>query len=157
MIPKRRLDFVSTCPKSPFSSVAECYKASPIDDLLLVDGVNGDNEPTVRHVNDVFLLFNQQRLAALGTDTVNKWLESLVPKNDALSELRAKCTDEQLLSLVKSKYIQSASELEAWSTYLNTHFETELAAIGALNAANEIEDETEKVSDEVASSDAKSE
>lgn len=153
---KRNLNTVAAFPVAPFCvETSECYHASPIDDMLLVDGIDDDDNKTVRHVNDVYLLFNQQRLAALGTDTVNKWLETLTPSNDALSELRSKCTDAQLLSIVKSKYIQSPSELQAWSGYLNAHLDSELAAIGALQA--EESDEKEEEVTETSVSDTKSE
>lgn len=155
---KRKLNSVASFPEvSCDGSLAELYQPSPVDELLMVEGVDLNGNKTVKHVNDIFLLFNQQRLASLGTDTVNKWLESLTPKNDALAELRSKCTDEQLLQFVKSKYIQSASELEAWSTYLNTHFDSEIATLAALNAENESEEEEEISSSASTTSETKSE
>lgn len=138
----RKLNTVASIPAGcSCKAVAELYQPSPIDDLLIIDGVDLDGELTNTHVNDVFLLFNQQRLSGLGIDTINSWLASLTPKNDDLAELRAKCSDEQLLSLVKSKYIQSPSELEAWSTYLNTHYDSEMAALAAIQKDNENTDE----------------
>lgn len=74
-------------------------------------------------VDDIYMLFNQQRLVSAGVDTVKAWLNQLTPKSDALGELRKKCSDEQLMSLCKSRYIQSPSELLAWSEYLNQNFE----------------------------------
>ena len=140
----RKLNTVASIPAGcSCKAVAELYQPSPIDDLLIIDGVDLDGELTNTHVNDVFLLFNQQRLSGLGIDTINSWLASLTPKNDDLAELRAKCSDEQLLSLVKSKYIQSPSELEAWSTYLNTHYDSEMAALAAIQKDNENTDEAE--------------
>lgn len=83
----------------------------------------GDEKHTAKsYVNDIYLLFNQDRLAAAGKDTIQAWLNSLTPRSDALSELRKKCTDEQLMQICKSRYIQSPSELLAWSDYLNTNF-----------------------------------
>lgn len=140
----RNLNTVASIPVGrSCKAVAELYQPSPIDDLLIIDGVDLDGELVNTHVNDVFLLFNQQRLSGLGIDTINSWLASLTPKNDDLAELRAKCTDEQLLSLVKSKYIQSPSELEAWSTYLNTHYDSEMAALAAIQQDNENTEEAE--------------
>lgn len=37
-----------------------------------------------------------------------------------MSELRKKVSDTDLLSFCKSRYIQTPSELRAWSNYLNT-------------------------------------
>lgn len=84
---------------------------------------DGDKKcEAVSHVDDIYMLFNQQRLLHAGTDTINAWLNTLTPRSDALAELRKKCTDEQLLHILKSRYIQSPSELLAWSEYLNANY-----------------------------------
>lgn len=98
----------------------------------LFNVVYDDGEQQAGYMSDdIYLLFNQQRLAkSLGTDTVNAWLESLQPRSDALASLRAKCSDDELLSLVKSRYIQSPCELLAWSEYLNNNMSDLLAKVG---------------------------
>lgn len=94
-------------------------ESSPVEELLLQDFVNLEGKPCQFIQNDLYLLFNQERLEAIGKDTMIEYLNSLVPGNDGLSELRAKCSDEQLLSLIKSRHIQSRSELLLWSKFLN--------------------------------------
>lgn len=86
---------------------------------------DGDQKKeAVSYVNDIYLLFNQKRLlSAAGADTINAWLNTLIPRSDALSQLREKCTDEQLMQLCKSRYIQSPSELLAWSDYLLNNYQ----------------------------------
>lgn len=85
---------------------------------------DGDQKKeAVSYVNDIFLLFNQKRLLSAGADTINAWLNSLIPRSDSLSQLREKCTDEQLMQLCKSRYIQSPSELLAWSDYLLNNYQ----------------------------------
>lgn len=75
--------------------------------------------------NDITLLFNQQRITKdVGVDTINKWLQSLQPVSNAISEMRKKMSDDQLHSLVKSRHIQSMSELLSWSDFLNTNYES---------------------------------
>lgn len=101
-------------------SPAVYREVSPIEDLLIETGVDIENNlPVLFHQNDLYLLFNQERLEALGADTIMKYIESLQPQSDGLSILRAKCTDEQLISLVKSRHIQSRNELLLWSKYLD--------------------------------------
>ena len=90
-------------------------------EVIYFDG--DEKRKAVAHVDDIYMLFNQQRLSSAGVDTVKAWLNQLTPKSDALGELRKKCSDEQLLQLCKSRYIQSPSELLAWSEYLNQNFE----------------------------------
>lgn len=83
----------------------------------------GDDKcEAIANVDDIYMLFNQQRLAHMGTDTLNAWLNTLQPRSDSLAELRKKCTDEQLMEICKSRYIQSPSELLAWSDYLNANY-----------------------------------
>lgn len=85
---------------------------------------DGDQKKeAVSYVNDIYLLFNQKRLLSAGVDTINAWLNTLIPRSDALSQLREKCTDEQLMQLCKSRYIQSPSELLAWSDYLLNNYQ----------------------------------
>ena len=88
-------------------------------DVTYFDG--DDEKKAISFVDDIYMLLNQQRLLSAGTDTINAWLNTLTPKSDALSELRKKCTDEQLMQICKSRYIQSQSELLAWSEYLNAN------------------------------------
>lgn len=85
---------------------------------------DGDEKCVAKsYVDDIYMLFNQQRLLSCGKDTIQAWLNTLQPRSDALSELRKKCTDEQLMQICKSRYIQSPSELLAWSEYLNANYE----------------------------------
>lgn len=75
-------------------------------------------EDCVKVSSDVQLLFNQKRIAAsLGKDTLEAWLDGLSPKDAGIDT--SKFTNDQLLSFIKSRHLQSLSELRAWSTYLN--------------------------------------
>lgn len=85
------------------------------EDVMFNDGTVG----TYRH-DDIYLLFNQHRLDSLGVDTVNSWVSSLSKSNSPLSDLLDKCSDEQKLSLIKSRHIQSASELQLWDNFLTS-------------------------------------
>ena len=84
-------------------------------------------------VDDIYMLFNQSRLinSGIGRDTLQAWLNTLTPRSDSLAQLRKKCTDEQLLQICKSRYIQSPSELLAWSDYLNANYADIVAKVQA--------------------------
>ncbi len=98
------------------------YQSSPIDQLPL-DSITDSEGNTLRVVqNDISLLFNQERLSNLGADNIKKFFDSLVPKSTALSELRKKCSDNDLVNLCKSRYLQTPSEILAWSNYLNENY-----------------------------------
>lgn len=93
-----------------------------VDELYWND-FTADNGDVARvYSNDVTLMFNQERLKGVNVDTLNHWMSSLAPSSDSLSSLRANCSDEDLINLCKSRYIQSPSELLAWSDYLNENY-----------------------------------
>lgn len=100
-----------------YSSEAVFYQP-PIYDSLLVNYSKSLDAVSVS--NDIYLLLNQNRLSALGEDNVKKILDSIGSQSSAMSELRKKVSDSDLLSFCKSRYIQTPSELRAWSNYLNT-------------------------------------
>ena len=107
------------CVKScvAFSADTVFYQP-PIYESLLVN-VNEELD-LVSVSNDIYLLLNQNRLSALGEDNVKKIFDSIGSQSSAVSELRKKVSDSDLLSFCKSRYIQTPSELRAWSNYLNT-------------------------------------
>lgn len=96
--------------------------ASPLFEDLLTEensSPNGDVS-SVRVCNDISLLFNQQRLESLGREGIKQFLDTLTPKSPSLASLRSKISDVDLLKVCKSRYIQSPSELLAWSSYLDS-------------------------------------
>lgn len=119
----------------PHEELLEEVKAHPLNSKRTV----------IKHINDITLLFNQQRLSKLGHDGITNFLNALQPRSDSLSKLRAKCTDDELIQLCKSRYIQSASELLAWSDYLNRNYES---LLNSLNSESEAAPASEPASDD---------
>lgn len=78
----------------------------------------------VAYRTDIYMLFNQQRLDRMSLSQLSDWLDNQTPTN-GLSELRSKMSDAQLHSFIKSRYIQSPSELMAWSEYIQSEFSKE--------------------------------
>lgn len=69
--------------------------------------------------NPLYVLFNQQRLQQLGQFPLQEWIDAMNNvKSDPLKELRSKISDEDLISLMKSRYCQKPSEIAQWSSYL---------------------------------------
>lgn len=107
------------------------FQPSPVLELHKVT-FEADGDKSVSYADDIYLLLNQRRLDKLiGTDSFNNWVTSMMPKSDSLAQLRSKCTDEQLMAICKSRYIQSPSQLLAWSEYLNANYG---AIVDSLNA-----------------------
>lgn len=96
----------------------------PYEDLYVRDNGNG----SVTILSDVDLLFNQQRLDKMNRSALLDQLQGSQFKQDpVLSELRSKVPDEYILKFVKSRYIQSPSELRNWAAYLERTYSSELA------------------------------
>ena len=77
---------------------------------------------------DVYMLFNQDRLDRMTQSQLSTWLDNQAP-TDSLISLRNQMSDAQLHQFIKSRYIQSPSELKAWASYIETQFGTELAKL----------------------------
>lgn len=134
---KRRLIF-SENSKVPAPSpmhkdlrISSFYQPSQVDCFLCRSHLNVDGSRSVRMTSDIYMLLNQKRLDRMTNAALVEHFNQMSVTNSSLTALRKKCTDEQLISLVKSRYIQSPSELLAWSQYLNTLTDEALQAIVA--------------------------
>ena len=82
-----------------------------------IESVTGNS--CYRNTTDVSLLFNQQRLDRMTLENFSNYLDKLAAAPASpLTSIRQKMSDSQLLQFVKSRYIQSKSELMAYTSYL---------------------------------------
>lgn len=105
--------------------VSNCvFREKAIYEDLICQNVKQSDGSSVYFVDsDLILLFNQERLQSLGQTAMIEYLNSIAPQSDSLAELRKNCSDEELLSMVKSRHIQSRSDLLAWSKYLDSELD----------------------------------
>ncbi len=115
---------------------------SPVDVVRYDVIEHSDGSKCVVSFNDIALLFNQERLSNLGTDGVKNFLDNLQKRSDSLANLRKKCSDKDLLALCKSRYIQTPSELLAWSNYLDANYTQLIQQIKEDNTIPPVVDET---------------
>ena len=105
-----------------------------IVDPLCVD-VHTDSDGNVVSYSissDINLLFNQERLSnVLGRDGLKKFFDDMSSRSSALTELRSKISDDDLAAMCKSRYLQSPSEILAWSQYLNANYEQLMSEVKA--------------------------
>ena len=108
---------------------SEFYTPSNVDDFMfeLDKPVHGNNEAVI-FTSDITMLFNQQRLDKMSRESLLQHFDSMSVKDSSLSVVRKSLSDDQLISIVKSRYIQSPSELMAYSNYLVGTYGSELAA-----------------------------
>lgn len=109
---------------------SEFLEPSPVNDFIFqeheVDGV-----VSVRCSSDIYMLFNQQRLDRMSCESLVKYFGEFSVTEPKMKELRSKLSDDQLCSFVKSRFIQTPSELMAWSQYLMSSQDEMVAAVAA--------------------------
>lgn len=129
--------------------------ASPEPDICLEElpterfrfercGESDDPDCPVRIRSDVSMLLHAADMAKkYGQNFVQSMIDSKRPKSSSIQELMDKMSDAQILDTVKSRHLQSPSELIAWSEYL-------------VEQAKDIEQEAERLAVEKESSAAAS-
>ena len=108
---------------------SEFYHPSAIDDFLLEKGLSSDGLETYTVTSDISMLFNQKRLDRMSREALIQHFNDMSVRNSSFASLRSKLSDDQLCSIVKSRYIQSPSELMAYSRYLVSSVGEEMASL----------------------------
>lgn len=91
-------------------SNSEFITVRPIDELRFIEELNG----SVRFVSDATLLLNEQRIINdIGEDNYRNFIREL-QVNPASPYKDGNFTDEQLMTEIKSRYVQSPSEVREW-------------------------------------------
>lgn len=91
-------------------SNSEFITVRPIDELRFVQELNG----SVRFVSDATLLLNEQRIINdIGEDNYRNFIREL-QVNPSSPYKDSNFTDEQLMTEIKSRYVQSPSEVREW-------------------------------------------
>lgn len=114
-------------------SGSEFVEPSPLHDFMFQE-IECDGKKSIRVTSDIYMLFNQQRLDKLTRAQLVEYFDSLSVSEPKMSDLRRKMTDDQLCSFVKSRFIQTPSELMAWSQYLMSSQDAMISAAAAAAA-----------------------
>lgn len=95
----------------------------PIDSMRWIKQDDG----SVRYLSDTRLLLNQKRLInQLGEDTYNALIQGMTPTRSPYE--RGKFSDDELFKDIKSRFIQSASEVRAYMSGLMDELDGEVSA-----------------------------
>lgn len=112
---------------------SEFREQSPVDDFMFQE-IESNGVPSTRLTSDIYMLFNQQRLDRMSRERLLSHFDSMSVREPKFSDLRGKLGDEQLISFVKSRFIQSPSELMSWSQYLMSSSDEVIASLAAAQA-----------------------
>lgn len=89
---------------------SEFITVRPVDELRFVEELDG----SIRFVSDATLLLNEQRIINdIGEDNYRNFIREL-QVNPSSPYKDGNFTDDQLMTEIKSRYVQSPSEVREW-------------------------------------------
>ena len=111
----------------------------PVQDTLMQLSTVKNQDGSVTVSTDISLIFNQQRLEnKLHASELREYIQRYTPNKSVYT---AQLDDDTLLSTLKSRHIQSLSEMRAWAEYCMENYDSlikeaeEKARIAAEEAA----------------------
>lgn len=115
----------------------------PVQDKLMQLSTVKNKDGSVTISTDISLIFNQQRLEnKLTASELREYIQRYTPNKSVYT---AQLDDDTLLSTLKSRHIQSLSEMRAWAEYCMENYDSlikeaeEKARLAAETAASEAE------------------
>lgn len=113
----------------------------PVQDTLAQLATFKSKDGSITISTDISLIFNQQRLEnKLTASELREYIQRYTPNRSVYT---AQLDDETLLSTLKSRHIQSLSEMRAWAEYCMENYDSlikeseEKARVSAESAAAE--------------------
>lgn len=94
----------------------------PVQDKLMQLSTVVNKDGSVVISNDISLIFNQQRLEnKLTAGELREYIQRYTPNKSVYT---AQLDDDTLLSTLKSRHIQSLSEMRAWAEYCMENYDS---------------------------------
>ena len=94
----------------------------PVQDKLMQLSTVEDKDGSVTVSTDISLIFNQQRLEnKLTASELREYIQRYTPNKSVYT---AQLDDETLLNTLKSRHIQSLSEMRAWAEYCMENYDS---------------------------------
>lgn len=113
----------------------------PVQDKLMQLATVKDKDGSITVSNDISLIFNQQRLEnKMTANELREYIQRYTPNRSVYT---AQLDDDILLSTLKSRHVQSLSEMRAWAEYCMENYDSlikeaeEKARLAAESAAAE--------------------
>lgn len=94
----------------------------PVQDALMQLSTVVNKDGSIVVSNDISLIFNQQRLEnKLTASELREYIQRYTPNKSVYT---AQLDDDTLLSTLKSRHIQSLSEMRAWAEYCMENYDS---------------------------------
>lgn len=94
----------------------------PVQDKLMQLATVKDKDGSITISTDISLIFNQQRLEnKLAVSELREYIQRYTPNKSVYT---AQLDDDTLLSTLKSRHIQSLSEMRSWAEYCMENYDS---------------------------------
>lgn len=94
----------------------------PVQDKLMQLATVKNKDGSITVSNDITLIFNQQRLEnKLTASELREYIQRYTPNKSVYT---AQLDDETLLNTLKSRHIQSLSEMRAWAEHCMENYDS---------------------------------
>lgn len=94
----------------------------PVQDKLMQLSTVKNKDGSITISSDITLIFNQQRLEnKLTANELREYIQRYTPNKSVYT---AQLDDDTLLSTLKSRHIQSLSEMRAWAEYCMENYDS---------------------------------
>ena len=94
----------------------------PVQDKLMQLSTVKNKDGSITVSTDISLIFNQQRLEnKLTANELREYIQRYTPNKSVYS---AQLDDDTLLSTLKSRHIQSLSEMRSWAEYCMENYDS---------------------------------
>ena len=94
----------------------------PVQDTLAQLSTVKNKDGSITVSNDITLIFNQQRLEnKLTANELREYIQRYTPNKSVYT---AQLDDDTLLSTLKSRHIQSLSEMRSWAEYCMENYDS---------------------------------
>ncbi len=106
-------------------SMLEIY---PENSLPEVTRINSDGQEVIILTSDVYNLFNQERFAGVAQNIVDSIRSNIIASGSQYQSVLDGLSDEELMSAVKPRSLQSPSELMEYSKRVMNYLDSRLAS-----------------------------
>lgn len=100
-----------------------------LESLYFQKKVDAQGCEYVEFVSDIDLMFNAERLDRQSQEALLSMIKRSSDVDPVIRQITSRLTDSQLCQFVKSRYIQSMSELRNWSQSLMQMSDSEISSI----------------------------
>lgn len=101
----------------------------PENSLPEVTRINQDGQEVIIFTSDVYNLFNQERFAGVAQNIVDSIRSNIIASGSQYQSILDHLSDEELMSAVKPRSLQSPSELMAYSKQVMAYLDSRFASV----------------------------